>query len=209
VTLKLDEDLSSEASCAVKIVISGLDGACVVDADNVLTLSGPARANFIESPTSTLAGKAKWDPDSDSVILYLSTSGGGLTALTPYTFSFAVRNPSAGQESPAISIEVRSRGWMQPNPFSHSDACTFTAHSAHSFFPSSPLFPLFLSFFPLSSRFSLQQQLKQDLTVKICQVTGIPIAKQAIAKNPAGLPPQGSHVHTSITVYACVTPYTN
>jgi len=106
VTLKLDEDLSSEPSCGVKIVISGLEGACISDTNNIITLNGAARMRFAAEPTSNDHSKAKWDPNVNSMTMYLSKSGGGLEAEQNYVLTFDVRNPNAGQQSPAINIEV-------------------------------------------------------------------------------------------------------
>jgi hypothetical protein len=106
VNLKLDEDLTADASCGVRIVISGLAGACVTASDQILNLGGSDRAKFSAAAGSNVHSKAKWDPDTDSVTLFLSPVGGGLVENTEYVFTFDVRNPSAGQESPAISIEA-------------------------------------------------------------------------------------------------------
>ena len=120
VSLRLNQDLSAEASCAVNIVITGLQGACVTDASNQLTLQGPARANFSAAPASNTHSRIAWQSATKAVSIYLPPSGAGLAADTTYAFSFKVRNPSSGQASPAISIEAFGipipRRQMEKNP---------------------------------------------------------------------------------------------
>jgi hypothetical protein len=114
VTLRFNETLPSLASCDVKILISNLVGACF--SEPTLALNGADKAMFKATAVSTNS-LASWDAQAKSATLLLSQD---LVAKTDYVFSFDVRNPIAGQESPPVSIEVTgvsvAKRAMQKNP---------------------------------------------------------------------------------------------
>jgi len=129
--LELTEKLLAVASCGAKLVLTGLQGACISDTNNLVTLDGSGKTKFGATAGATTDSQAKWDPSTDSLTFYLIND---LAKDSEYEIEFDVRNPAFGQPSPAISIEAM----------------------------------------------------------------GIPIPKQAIAKNPENLPPDGVFGATAV-----------
>jgi len=119
ITVTLESNVKLPGACDVKITVSGLEGACVESANNIVQLEGTGADTFRFSLTnSTAESKAAWNADAKSVAFY--TAGTGMEADTKYTFQFKVRNPTTGQTSPVITIEssgiVITPRSMEKNP---------------------------------------------------------------------------------------------
>jgi len=129
VTITLAVSANIAASCNVKIVITGLEGACFPSATSggVVSISGAGATLFDHSQAAALAAsnnsgvvhsRASWDAVNEELSFFVS--GSGLTASSDYVIQFTIRNPPSAQSSPDISIEAFGipivRSAMDKNP---------------------------------------------------------------------------------------------
>jgi len=114
-TITLAVSSTIAASCKMKIIVSGLEGACFSSAtkSGVVDMQGVAAPRFDHSQATAIApsnvsgvvhSRASWDAVYEELSFYVA--GEGLMAEQDYTFSFEIRNPSSAQSSPSVSIEA-------------------------------------------------------------------------------------------------------